>query len=82
MNLKIILGKNVKYHRFKMNYTQEKLAEKLGVSSNYIGRLERGQHSPSLTKIEMIAKALNIKPFELFIERDDIDNLPLRVNLK
>lgn len=81
MKLKTILGKNVKYHRYRKNFTQERLAELLKVSSNYIGRVERGQHSPSLEKIENIAKALGIKPFELFLERDDFDNLPNRVNL-
>lgn len=81
MKLKIILGKNIKYHRYRKNFTQEYLAELLKVSSNYIGRIERGQHSPSLEKIENIAKTLEIKPFELFLERDDFDNLPDRVNL-
>ena len=81
MKLKTILGKNVKYHRYRKNYTQEKLAELLQVSPNYVGRLERGQHSPSLEKIERIAKTLDIKPFELFVERDDFNNLPDRVNL-
>lgn len=81
MRLKTILGKNVKYHRYRKKITQEKLAELLNVSPNYVGRLERGQHSPSLDKIERIAKALEIKPFELFLERDDFDDLPDRVNL-
>ncbi len=81
MKLKTILGKNVKYHRYRKKLTQENLAEVLSVSPNYVGRLERGQHSPSLEKIENIAKALDIKAFELFLERDDYDNLPERVNL-
>ena len=81
MKLKTILGKNVKYHRYRKNLTQERLAEILEVSPNYVGRLERGQHSPSLDKIERIAKALGIKALELFLERDDFNNLPNRVNL-
>ena len=81
MKLKTILGKNVKYHRYRKKFTQEKLAEILKVSPNYVGRLERGQHSPSLEKIENISKALDIKAFELFLERGDYDDLPNRVNL-
>lgn len=42
MKLKTLLGKNVKYYRFRKKLTQEKLAEMMNVSSNYIGRLERG----------------------------------------
>lgn len=81
MKLKTILGKNVKYHRYRKNFTQERLAEILEVSPNYVGRLERGQHSPSLDKIERLAKALGVQAFELFLERDDFNNLPNRVNL-
>ena len=82
MNLKILIGKNVKYYRYKEKLTQEKLAEKIKSSVNYIGRLERGQHNPSVEKLEKIATALNIEPYELFIKRNDLDSLPMRVNLK
>lgn len=81
MQLKVILGKNVKYHRYRKKLTQERLAEIINVSSNYVGRLERGQHNPSLEKIDKISKALGIKAFELFVERDDYNSLPDRVNL-
>lgn len=81
MKLKTLLGKNVKYYRFRKKLTQERLAEIMNVSPNYIGRLERGQHSPSLEKIETIAKVLEIEPFELFLKRADIDKIPDRVNL-
>ena len=81
MKLKVVLGKNVKYHRYRKKLTQEHLAEKMEVSPNYIGRLERGQHNPSLEKIERIAKALDVKPFELFLEHDDFEKLPSRVNI-
>ena len=82
MNLKILIGKNVKYYRYKEKLTQEKLAEKIKSSVNYIGRLERGQHNPSVEKLEKIATALNIEPDELFIKRNDLDSLPMRVNIK
>lgn len=36
MKLKTILGKNIKYHRYRKNLTQEKLAELLGTSPNYV----------------------------------------------
>lgn len=82
MKLKALIGKNVKYYRYRENLTQEQLAEKTKSSVNYIGRLERGQHNPSVDKLEKVASALNIEPYELFIQRNDIDNLPVRVNLK
>lgn len=82
MKLKALIGKNVKYYRYRENLTQEQLAEKTKSGVNYIGRLERGQHNPSVDKLEKVASALNIEPYELFIQRNDIDNLPVRVNLK
>ena len=82
MNLNILIGNNVKYYRYKEKLTQEKLAEKIKSSVNYIGRLERGQHNPSVEKLEKIATALNIEPYELFIKRNDLDSLPMRVNIK
>ena len=81
MALKITLGKNVKYYRYKKRLTQEGLAKILDSSANYIGRLEHGQHSPSLEKIENIAKTLDIQAFKLFMEKEKY-NLPNRVNLK
>lgn len=76
------MGKFISELRKEKNLTQEQLAEKTKSSVNYIGRLERGQHNPSVDKLEKVASALNIEPYELFIQRNDIDNLPVRVNLK
>ncbi|HRI05718.1 MAG TPA: helix-turn-helix transcriptional regulator [Candidatus Dojkabacteria bacterium] len=46
--------------RTKAGLTQEKLAFKANVSSNYIGRIERGTVSPSLSVVYSIAKAIGI----------------------
>ena len=40
MNLKIILGNNSKYYRYKKKITQERLAETLYGGANYIGKSE------------------------------------------
>ena len=81
MDLKMILGKNIKYYRYKKMLTQEAMAEILDVSPNYIGRLERGQHTPSIDKVQNIAKALDVLPFMLKKEKENY-NLPSRVNSK
>lgn len=61
--------------------TQEGLAEKINVSTNYIGRLERGQHNPSLKKIDNIARCLDIEAYQLFMKDTAKEKLPSRVNL-
>jgi transcriptional regulator with XRE-family HTH domain len=45
--------------------TQEHLADKTGVTREYIARLEGGRYDPSLSTIEKLAKALKVKPAEL-----------------
>lgn len=59
-------GKRVKELRLEKELTQEELAEKLGLSSNYIGMIERAERNTSLEKVFKIAKALNIRTSELF----------------
>lgn len=53
-------GKNVKIERIKKDLTQEKLAEKMNVSQNYIANIERGKENMSLGKILELAKHLNV----------------------
>lgn len=65
-NLKDLLKFNIKYYRYVNNYSQEKLAELCGLSSRYITDIERGLHCPTIDKLELIAKSLNLEPFELF----------------
>ena len=39
------LGKRIREERLRLNLTQEKLAEEVGVSTAYIGQIERGERS-------------------------------------
>ena len=65
-NLKELLAFNIKYYRYKNNLSQEKLAEMCSLSPRYITDIEKGKHSPTILKIEEIAKALNVEPYMLF----------------
>ena len=64
--LKDLLVFNIKYYRYKNNLSQEKLAELCGFTSRYLTDIERGLHCPTINKIEIIAKHLNLEPYELF----------------
>ena len=66
------IGKKIKLARARTNYTQEKLAEKLSLSTRYISQLERGIAFGSATTIINLCKALNISSNFLF--DDLIDN--------
>lgn len=60
------IGKKIKLARSKTDYTQEKLAEKLSLSTRYISQLERGIAFGSASTIVNLCKALNISSDFLF----------------
>lgn len=65
-NLRDLLIFNIKYYRYVNNISQEKLAELCKLSPRYISDLEQGRHCPTIPKVEIIAKMLNIEPYLLF----------------
>lgn len=79
-NLHDLLIFNIKYYRYVNNYSQEKLAELSKLSPRYITDVERGKHCPTIQKIESIAKALNIEPYELFLNLDRDEAVMNRIN--
>lgn len=60
------LGNRVKRLRILKGLTQEQLADKIRVSSTYIGFIEQGQRNPSINTADKIARALGVKLAELF----------------
>lgn len=66
INLYKSLGKRIKYLREKQGLTQEKLAEKSGLSLDYIGKIEVSINKPGLKALIKIANALNVHIKELF----------------
>lgn len=63
--LKKRLTRNLKNARNKAGYTQEELADRIGVSRAYVGYLEQGRNTPSLGVLEKIARVLKVKISEL-----------------
>ena len=55
-----LLGKKIKTIRKSRNLLQSELAEKIGVETKYVSRLETGFSSPSLKTLEKIALALDV----------------------
>lgn len=71
---------NLRYYRFKNKFTQEDLADKVGLTDKYISDLERGEFSPSFEKISELAIALNIEPYKLLKDENDMENMPNRLD--
>lgn len=58
--LYVDLGKKIKEERIEKGYTQEELGEKIDSTGAYIGQIERGERNASMSKIVLIAEALNV----------------------
>lgn len=59
-------GRRVKELRIERDLTQSELAEKVGLSNNFIGMVERGERNTSVDKIFKLAKAFDIKLAQFF----------------
>lgn len=82
--IKKLLGERIREIRKSKGFTQEQLAEMVGVEPRHISRVEGGYNSPSIERLAKIADALGvpINEFFNFMHLDtpakrlnDIDNL-------
>lgn len=60
------LGREIQRIRKASGLSQEELAEKAGLTRNYIGFIERGERNASTAAIINIARALSVPPADLF----------------
>ncbi len=65
----------IREKRKSQDLTQEKLAELVGVSTGYIGQLERGETMPSMPVLAALIDVLGIDANSLFFE--EYGDLPL-----
>ena len=54
------IGKNIRKYRLMKKLRQEDLAEKAGLTANYIGMVERGEKIPSLETFIKILNTLGV----------------------
>ncbi len=66
-NYKKLLGAKIKEKRKAKNLTQEQLAELVEIGTPNISYIENGKFYPTVETLEKICKALNVKPFELYM---------------
>ena len=67
-NLRDTFAKNLKKFRKNCRLSQEKLAEKVDVSTHHIAMIELARNFPTPGLIERIADTLGIEIYELFVE--------------
>ena len=77
MNIRVDIGKNIRYFRKRANMTQEKLGFEAELGQKYISELESGKKMPTMRTLEKIAEALEITVPYLcaFGDGADVDDL-------
>lgn len=62
-----IIAKNIRHHRKRLKFFQDKLSKLVGVTYNTIVKIESGENpNPMIKTLTKIAKALNIDINDLF----------------
>lgn len=63
-------GASVRARRLELGLSQEALADFSGIDRSHMGKLERGERNLSFLNILRIAKAVQCKPSDLFVDAD------------
>ena len=67
-------GQTIRINRIAKGISQESLAHLAQIERAYMGRIERGEHTPLLPQVMKIARALGMRPGELLDETEKIQN--------
>ena len=68
MDMRKLVGRNAARLRNEAGLTQEQLAERAGMSQQYISDLERGKCNPTIVTLYELAQALGVSQVELVRE--------------
>jgi transcriptional regulator with XRE-family HTH domain len=60
-----IFGAVIRQLRSEREWSQERLAESSGLTTTYVGQIERGVRIPSLTVVLKLARGLSVSPSAL-----------------
>lgn len=60
MDMRLLIGTNVRRVRLERGLTQEQLAELSGFTQHYLSGLEQGKRNPTVVTVFEIAQALGV----------------------
>jgi transcriptional regulator with XRE-family HTH domain len=69
MDLRKLVGTNVRYWRKRLKISQEELAFRAGMHWTYVSGVERGVRNPTVVILGRLAKALSVEPDVLLSQR-------------
>lgn len=66
MTIKDLFGRRIQEIRKQRKLSQEQVAEKAGISSNYLSRIECGKENPTFDMLVKLSEALTADMREMF----------------
>lgn len=67
MNLKQVVGMNLKYYRYKTGLSQEKYYTSLNLNPKYLANIERGRENITIDYVEDLAIKIGVEPNDLIL---------------
>ena len=64
--LRVILGKGIRFYRQQRQLSQANLAEKANISITFLSNIERGIKFPTSDTLSAVANSLDVEVYELF----------------
>jgi len=65
MDMRKLVGDNCVRIRKERGYTQEELAERTGLTQQYLSDLERGKRNPTIVTVYEISQALGVSHLDM-----------------
>ena len=73
------IGKRIVRRRKRLKISQIDLAEKIGISNNYLSSIEHGKEKPSLDILVKICNAISVTPDYLIMGNMYSNNVPQNI---
>ncbi len=77
MDLERVFGVRVRQLRKSRGWSQEALADAVGLAVTYVGQIERGQRNPSLKVVERFAEIFGVDAVSLLTPLPGYPDAPM-----
>jgi transcriptional regulator with XRE-family HTH domain len=72
MDMKQLVGQNFTRLRKQKGLTQEQVADRSGISQQYLSGLESGRRNPTVITLHHLAQALGVTPVDLISPEGEV----------
>lgn len=70
MDIRALVGRNVRRARIEQGLTQEDLADRAGTSQFYVSSLEAGRRNPTIETVHALAVAMGLRDWLVLLRLD------------